>query len=647
MHYYEVAPNKIIRAGSDYFTYSSIEELAIGQIVQVEVGKKKIIGIVIKKVRKPEYQTKLIIRKINDKPIPNPLIKLAFWISEYYLTPLALVFQMVLPSGIEKTRRNALEYPKINKRNRTNILFNNDQLVCLSEIKKHQSGTFLLQGVTGSGKTEVYIEVAKRTINAGKSVIILVPEIALTPQLLAEFANHFSDLLVTHSKMSEASRHQVWLEILNSNEPKIVIGPRSALFMPLTNIGAIIIDEAHEPSYKQEKSPKYSALRVATMLGKFHESVVIFGSATPNVLDRFLAEKAERPILRLTKVARESSLPPQIELVDMTKIENFSKHRFLSNQMIDQMTQTLHENKQVLLFHNRRGSTNITQCQKCGWSAICDKCFIPMSLHGDSYSLICHTCGNQKTVPTSCPECHNSNIIHKGVGTKLIETEMRKLFPDAIIARFDNDNKDSETINEKYQDLYDGKINIIIGTQVVAKGLDLPELRFVGIIQADSGLSLPDYNSNERAFQLIAQVVGRVGRNEHQTKVIVQTYKPNHPSIINGLSQNYEAFYEETLKERRRANFPPYSHLLKITCAFKTEAVAIKNTKELVKIIKKNTNKEVEVLGPIPAFYERINGKYHWQIIIKSQKRSHLIYILNNLPNKNWQFDLDPTSLLK
>lgn len=647
MHYYEVAPNKIVRSDSDFFTYSSEEKISIGQIVFVEVGKKKTIGIVIKDAKKPEYPTKPIISKINNQPIPIQLVKLAVWISEYYLTPLATVLQTMLPRGVEKTRRGELKYPKTNERKRTNFLFNNDQLACLKELEKHKSGTFLLQGVTGSGKTEVYIEIAKRAINNQKSVIVLVPEIALTPQLLAEFSNHFSNLLVTHSKMTESQRHQVWMELLNCNEPRIVIGPRSALFMPLSDIGAIIIDEAHEPSYKQEKSPKYSALRVATVLGKLHESVVIFGSATPNIVDRFLAEQSKRPILKLEKVARKNSVPPEVEIINMTKNINFSKHRFLSNQMLENIQNTLNSNNQVLIFHNRRGSANITQCKNCGWSAVCDNCFVPMSLHNDNYKLICHICSQQKAVPTCCPNCHDSNIIHKGVGTKLIEYEINKLFPNACVARFDNDNKFDETLAERYQDLYDGKINIIIGTQVIAKGLDLPKLRMVGIIQADSGLTLPDYNSNERAFQLIAQVVGRVGRNEHKTKVIVQTYKPDHKSIIYGLKQDYETFYKDALEERKRANFPPYSHLLQITCAFKTEATAIKNSKKMASLIRKEFSQDIEILGPLPSFYERINGKYHWQIILKSKNRGYLIKILKSLPKNNWQFELDPASLLK
>ncbi len=646
MHYYEVAPNQIIRADSNTFTYSSIEKVQLGQIVIIEVGKRKIVGVIIKEVSEPKYPTKPIISIIDSTPLPHQLINLALWISSYYLTPLATTLQTILPSGVQKNRRLNSKHMEIVQRERTNILFNDEQTNSLDILSKHKSGTFLLHGITGSGKTEIYIEIAKQSINSGKSVIVLVPEIALTSQLIAEFSNHFKNLLTTHSRMTESERHQVWLEALHSQEPRIVIGPRSALFMPLPNIGAIIVDEAHEPSYKQEQAPKYSALRVATMLGKFYEAKVIFGSATPNILDYYLAEKSDRPILKLTKVARNNSIPPEISLIDMTKRLNFTKHRFISNQMIEQIKNTVDEKKQVLIFHNRRGTTNLTLCKNCGWIAECPKCFLPMSLHSDKHILQCHICGQKLNVPTSCPNCHETDIIHKGVGTKLIESELKKLFPEANIARFDADNKDEEAVNARYKELYNSTIDIAIGTQVVAKGLDLPQLRMVGVIQADAGLALPDYSSNERIFQLLTQVIGRVGRNEHKTKVIVQTYQVNHKSIVYGLSQDYESFYKNALMERKRAGFPPFTHLLKITCAYKTEAAAIKNAKNLTALIRQKVNEKIIIFGPAPAFYERQNNKYHWQIILKSPKREYLIEVIKLIPKNNWQFELDPTSLL-
>jgi len=646
MHYYEVAPKQIIRVDSEYFTYSSDSLLPIGQIVLVEVGKKQMIGIVLRKVKKPSYQTKSIISIIEQIPLPHQLIDLALWMSKYYVTPLATVLQTMLPKGLQKKRRPLSKQQEMTKRDRTNIVFNKEQLGALREFAKYDSGTFLLQGVTGSGKTELYIEIAKRAIAKNTSVIILVPEIALTSQLISEFSNHFDNLLVTHSKMTESARHIVWDEALKSAEPCVVIGPRSALFTPLKNIGAIIIDEAHEPSYKQEQSPKYSALRVATMLGRFHNAKVVFGSATPSIIDRYLAEKSDRPILTLTKLARTGSIPPLVTLVDMTKRTNFNSHRFFSKQLLEQITKTLEIGKQILIFHNRRGSTSTTLCEKCGWTAQCPKCFLPLTLHADNHHLRCHVCGYSADVPTSCPICNSTNIIHKGIGTKLIESELRKLFPSANIARFDADNLNDEALNARYHDLYNGIIDIAIGTQIVAKGLDLPHLRTVGVIQADAGLALPDFSSNERTFQLLSQVIGRVGRNEHQTQVIVQSYQPTHPSITSGLKQDYESFYDYTIRERQRGLFPPFTHLLKLTCIYKTESAVIKNAQKFARDLETKIHKSVQILGPTPSFYERQHDTYRWQLVLKSPKREYLIDTLKLIPAIHWQFELDPTSLL-
>jgi primosomal protein N' (replication factor Y) len=646
MHYYEVAPNRIVRVGSTSFTYSSELPLLIGQIVLVEVSKKQMIGIILREVSKPAYQTKPIISIVESTPLPSQLIDLALWLSEYYVTPFATVLQTILPRGLQKKRRLKSGQMQIIKRDRTNIVFNNEQRSVINTLEKYDTGTFLLQGITGSGKTEVYIDIVKKAITNNKSAIVLVPEIALTSQLISEFSNHLDNLLVTHSKMPESARHIIWKEALDSTEPRIVIGPRSALFTPLKNIGAIIVDEAHEPSFKQEQAPKYSALRAATTLGRLHEAKVIFGSATPNIIDRYLADKSNRPILQLTKIARANSQLPLVTLVDMKKRADFKSHRFLSNQLLEQITKTLKINKQILIFHNRRGSTSTTLCESCGWTAECPKCFLPLTLHADHHKLYCHICGYKTNIPTSCPTCGNSNIVYKGIGTKLIESELCKLFPDANIARFDADNANDETVNTRYNDLYNGKIDIIIGTQVIAKGLDLPHLRTVGVIQADTGLTLPDFNANERTFQLLAQVVGRVGRNEHQTQVIVQSYQPNHSSVINGLTQNYESFYNQTLDERKHSLFPPFTYLLKLTCTYKTEAIAIKNARQLANELYRKVNKKVQVLGPTPSFYERQHGTYRWQLILKSPRREYLIDALKLIPSKSWQFELDPTSLL-
>jgi len=644
MHYYEVAPAQIIRAGSSSFTYHSKTKLAVGAIVVVEIGKKNLPGVIIERSAAPSYETKEILH-VTSFQLPVPLVSTALWMSDYYACHLALVMQTILPRGILKNRRQREKTSITPFRDRTNFLLNEDQRAALQSIEQATPGSIILHGVTGSGKTTIYLEEAKRTIASGKSVIVLVPEINLTPQLVDEFANHFDDILLTHSRQSEAERHAVWKAALNNLKPHIIIGPRSALFMPALHIGLIVIDESHEPSFKQEQSPRYSAQRVATILARHHKAKVILGSATPNIADYHLASLSHRPVITMPKRARADAKAPTVEIIDMTKRANFTRHRFLSDKLLRQLEFAVATNGQALLFHNRRGSASTTLCNNCGWSALCDHCFIPFTLHADTHSLNCHICGSKQKVPTSCPTCRSTDIIFKGIGTKLIETEIARLFPKKKIIRLDGDAL-QESITDTHAALYKGDVDIIIGTQSVAKGLDLPHLKMVGVIQADAGLSLPDFGASERTFQLLAQVVGRVGRSSTDTSVVIQTYQPNHIAITDGMTQDYLHFYEETLKIRRRTHFPPFAHLLKLTCSYKTEAAAIRNAQTLARQLRKVLSTDVAILGPTPAFYERQRDTYRWQIIAKSHKRALLVDALSHVPQTHWHSELDPVSLL-
>ncbi len=647
MLYYEIAPNQIIRADTHTLTYGSMEPLTIGQLVEIEVGRTSRVGVVMKKVTRPPYETKHINNVIESTPLPLPLVALAEWLASYYGSHLANVLQTVLPRGVTKKRRDRTHTPRESIRNRTNFVLNTVQHQAVDTITTSAPGSFLLHGVTGAGKTAIYIEAAKRTLAEGQSVIVLVPEIALTSQLVDEFASHFDNILLTHSKQTEAERHLAWRQALTSTEPLVVIGPRSALFMPVSHLGLIVIDEAHEPSFKQEQAPRYSALRAASILATQHNNArVVLGSATPLISDYYLATKNDRPIIHLPHRARSGAVKPTISLIDMTKRTHFKQHRFLSDKLIKIISKTIEDGHQALIFHNRRGSASTTLCESCGWSAACQRCFLPLTLHADQHHLRCHVCGLTNNVPTSCPTCGSVNIIHKGIGTKLIESELQKIFPSSTIARFDGDTTNDTTVEARYKELYDGTINIIVGTQVIAKGLDLPHLRTVGVIQADAGLSLPDYASTERTFQLLAQVVGRVGRSHHPTEVIVQSYQPTHYSVVDGLHQDYTHFYHTALAERQRAHFPPFVFLLKLTCTYKTEAAAIRNAQALARTLRNVAPKSVEVLGPTPAFYERQRDTYRWQLTIKSPKRADLVALLTHLPPTHWQHELDPTSLL-
>jgi len=642
--YYLVAPTTVVRANEPAFTYHSDLDLPVGTIVMVSVGKKKLPGVIIATVKKPTFTTKPIEHIIVERPLPTPLISLATWMSSYYATHLALVLQTLLPSGLTKSRRESKRAESRATRMRTNIVLNDEQSSAIATIIEHPGGTLLLHGVPGSGKTQVYIESAKQALAAGRSTIVLVPEIALTPQLVAEFTNHFPRVIVTHSHMTEAERHKAWLEVLLADEPLIIVGPRSALFMPVRDLGLIVIDEAHEPSYKQDQSPRYSALRTASVLAKLHQHAkVVLGSATPAIGDFYLAEQTKSPIITLTKPAVATE-KPSVELVDLRGKELFREHRFLSDALLARMREALQNDQQILLFHNRRGTAPTTLCSDCGWSALCETCYIPMTLHADKHQLLCHICGRTHKVPPNCPECGNPSIVFRGIGTKMIEDEVRKAFPKAAIARFDADNTADQTLDKRYQEIYDGKIDIMIGTQILAKGLDVPRLSVVGVLQADSGLHLPDYQAEERVFQLLYQVAGRVGRGKHESHVVVQTFLPDHSAIKQALERDYKNFYQEQLAERRRGAFPPFTHLLKLTTSYKTEAGAIRAARTMAAKLRAE-HPDVVLQGPTPAFYERMHGNYRWQLLLKSKRRAQLAEIASTIP-VGWQVDLDAANLL-
>ena len=651
--YFEVAPLKIVRTNSEVFTYASKEKLEIGQIVQIPVGKKNMFGVVFKEVKKPDFETREILKIVEKTPIPKHLVELSKWMSQYYATPLSQVLSGILPAGLGKNRRSSKkEKIKLTdeKESCSNFLYTDQQQDAINKLDKIHSGTVLLHGITGSGKTSIYINQTEKVLANQQSAIILVPEIALTSQLVLNFEKHFSNIKIIHSHQTEAERHKTWLKILNDSEPQVIIGARSALFAPVKNLGLIVIDECHEPSFKQDQTPKYSALRASSFLASNFNFKAIFGSATPLIEDYFLAELSEKnggnKIIRLTELAKKEAQPAKIELVDLTKKDS-KNHRFFSKKMLAEMEQTLSENKQVLIYHNRRGSASITLCHNCGWMALCPNCFVPLTLHADKFQLSCHICGHKERPPISCPDCGEAEIIHKGIGTKAIEEEIRKLFPQKKVARFDADSDKNETVEKLYSEIRNGEIDIIIGTQVIAKGLDLPKLKTVCVVQADAGLALPDFTSSERNFQLISQVIGRVGRHSNESNVIIQTYQPEAPSIQFGLNQDYAGFYNFEIKNRQKQNYPPFVYLLKLTCVYKTEISAVRNSQKEAREIRKNFSKDVQIFGPTPAFYERVGETYRWQIVVKSKKRAPLLEIAREFQGKpQWRVDLDPPGLI-
>lgn len=645
MKYYLIAPAKTFHSSDNLLTYSSEATLKIGQIVEIPLGRQSTIGIVIKNTTQPDFDTKSITKIIYEQPLPKKLVDALFWLSSYYRCPLSTVIQAALPRGITKNRRGKLpETPNITPIDNP---LNSAQRAAIRAIEENPANTILLHGITGSGKTNIYIELCARTLAKNQSVILLVPEIALTSQLVRNFQQHLKNITLLHSNLTESLRHQLWEKILTDNQPQVIIGPRSALFAPVQDLGLIIIDEAHEPAYHQEQNPKYSASLLAGKLAK-----TVLGTATPLISDYYLC-KSHNAVVEINQLAIESDKHTSISVIDLKDRSDFTKSRILSNQLIDSIKASLANHTQSMLFHNRRGTAPMTICDKCGWQALCPNCFLPLVLHADAFQMRCHTCARNFPVPTACPECKNASIHHKGFGTKLIEDELHRLFPSAKIARFDMDTDDDLKLTKIYDEVYRGDYDIIVGTQMIAKGFDFPRLTTLGIVQADAGLSLPDFSSEERTFQLITQVIGRAKRGHQNSNIFIQSFQPDHPIISLASQSDYASFYNYLVQKRQQSKLPPYSFLLKLFVTYKTETATVKNIRTLYKKVIQTTKQlqipenRIVVSPPMPAFHERTSTGYTWQLVIKAKSRQNLLDIFDHLPKNNYlHYDFDPISLL-
>ena len=492
-------------------------------------------------------------------------------------------------------------------------------------INKNEYEQFLLYGVTGSGKTEVYLQLIEEVLKIGKNAIVLVPEISLTPQMLDRFISRFgkSDIAILHSKLSIGERHDEW-ERIRERKARIVIGARSAIFAPIENIGIIIIDEEHDSSYKSETNPRYNAKEIAKILAKENKAPLLLGSATPDINTFYNATSenedgnTKTKLLTLTKRANESSLP-KVEIIDLKQELANGNRSMLSMELYNSIEENISQKRQTILFLNRRGYSTFIMCRNCGYTVKCPNCNISMTYHSYERKLKCHYCSYEENLVTTCPECHSDKIRYFGTGTQKLEQEINKQFPNASTIRMDIDTVTKKNSHEEILNKFKNEnIDILIGTQMVVKGHHFPNVTLVGVIAADSSLNIDDYRANERTFQILTQVAGRAGRENLPGKVIIQTYNPDNFSIICAQKQNYEMFYETEIALRKQLKYPPFCDIILLSFNGLNE-YNIKNVSNEMyeKLLEKLNQEEFKIFRPMPSPIDKIQNRYRWRIIIK------------------------------
>ncbi|OEK87406.1 primosomal protein N' [Staphylococcus shinii] len=487
----------------------------------------------------------------------------------------------------------------------------------LENIRARQQRTYLLHGVTGSGKTEVYLQTIEEVLKLGRQAMMLVPEIALTPQMVLRFKRRFGDeVAVLHSGLSKGERYDEWQKI-RDGKASVSVGARSSVFAPFKNLGMIIIDEEHESSYKQEDYPRYHARDIAQWRSQYHKCPLILGSATPSLETYARAEKGVYELLSLPNRVNQQALP-EIEIVDMRTELSSGNRSMFSEQLRKSIQQRLDRNEQIVLFLNRRGYASFMLCRDCGYVPQCPNCDISLTYHKSTDQLKCHYCGHQEVPPNKCPNCESEHIRQVGTGTQRVEELLQEAFQEARIIRMDVDTTTRKGAHEKLLDDFGaGKGDILLGTQMIAKGLDFPNITLVGVLNADTMLNLPDFRASERTYQLLTQVSGRAGRHEKEGQVIIQTYNPEHYAIKDVQANDYIAFFNKEMNYRKMGKYPPYFFLINFTVAHKEMKKVMEASKHIHKILLQHLTDKALVLGPSPAALSRINNEYRFQILVK------------------------------
>jgi len=647
------------------------DKVRVGSMVHVPFRSKSIEGFVVGFHSKDDESLKgFELKEITECPFEDVVFSekdLGFftWIADYYQLPIGEVFHCAFPKSVftipKRTRKAPIEELKdlTAELPKTHVEPTADQKLALERImttfEEGKFKSFLLHGVTGSGKTEVYIQAARAAISKGKSALILVPEIALTPQLRLRFEERFANqVAVLHSGLGEKSRRDFWWDIRNGKR-KVVVGARSALFAPLENIGLIVVDEEHEPSYKQEDRLRYSARDLAIVRARQHSAVAILGSATPSIETFYSAKNGKHELLTLS--TRPSGRPmPEIEVIDLKnelkEMLRGSKDSklLIGNKMREGLAEILIRGEQAMVFVNRKGFSNFILCGDCGEVPRCLNCSVSLTYYQRARELRCHYCGLTKCVIESCEKCQSNALKFMGMGTELVEEELKRLFPSVKVERLDAESADTaKKLEAALERFRSGETKILVGTQMIAKGHDFPNVTFVGVVLADLNLHLPDFRAGERTFQLLAQVSGRAGRADKPGRVVLQTFLPDHYVIQAASKQDYLGFYEAEIATRADFGYPPFSRMAQLEFRHLKEDQArgqAERTKQLLEHLGSDAN-GVCYLGPTAASIARIANQFRWQILLKSEKSSALNAVIKTLRKEGVRFiDVDPVTTL-
>ncbi len=645
--YIQVVFNTPVNGSFTYLTDK--EECTTGYRVIASFGRRSLTGFVISEsADKPvgNYKVKSITRVIDKKVLfgQNEIL-LAHWISSMYFCSLGEALSSMLPGGRRDSRTPAFDSEDpVSPVPRE---LSDEQIKSVEAITESDKRILYLYGITGSGKTEVFLQAAEKVIRQGRSVIYLVPEISLTHQLTDQVRSRFDNrVAILHSALTPSQRLVEWQKI-KSGESVLIIGARSAIFAPAVQLGLIIIDEEHEGSYKSGSTPRYHARQVAMKRASLDSARLVMGSATPSVEAYQLMEEGKIERLNLTRRLSGGAIPEN-RIIDMK-----GSTGPLSKELINEMKITHAQGKQTILFLNRRGFSYFFHCKSCGWDMECKHCSVSMTYHKNTNRMICHYCGSVLLPVSVCPSCSSLDVGYSGFGTEMVEDEVRKFFPNLNIARIDSDSvKKKGSLAKTLKDFKDHKIDVLLGTQMVAKGLNFPGVRLVGIVLADSGLHLPDFRAGERTFSLITQVSGRAGRYTPDGLVLIQTYDPDNNAIRMAAENKQEAYYKDEIEKRKALGFPPFSRLFRLVFRGIKESDVIEYAEKVYRSLDGWNLKQMEILGPAECPIKKISRNYRYQILLRTNNFNaahEAVDHLKQIATKSkvyMEIDVDPVSLL-